>query len=285
MISVTGASGHLGRLVVTGLLDAGVPAAEIVAVVRTPDKVTDLSDRGVQVRQADYTDAASLEAALQGTDRLLLVSGSEVGQRVAQHTNVLQAAKATGVELLVYTSATKADDTPLPLAPEHIATERLIADSGIPAVVLRNNWYLENYDQQIGQAAQTGSLIGSSGSGRIAAATRADYAAAAVAVLTADAPVPGVRELGGDDAFTLADLAAAVSTASGREVTYTDLTAEQHVRALLDAGLPEGTAHFVVGLDQAIGQGALDTGSTDLSQLTGRPTTPLSTYVQGVLSS
>ena len=285
MISVTGASGHLGRLVVTGLLDAGVPAAEIVAVVRTPDKVTDLSDRGVHVRQADYTDAAALERALQGTDRLLLVSGSEVGQRVPQHTNVLQAAKAAGVELLVYTSATKADDTPLPLAPEHIATERLIADFGIPAVVLRNNWYLENYDQQIGQAAQTGSLIGSSGSGRIAAATRADYAAAAVAVLTADSPTTGVFELGGDDAFTLADLAAAVSTASGREVTYTDLTAEEHVRALLDAGLPEGTAHFVVGLDQAIAQGALDTGSTDLSQLTGRPTTPLSTYVQGVLSS
>ena len=285
MISVTGASGHLGRLVVTGLLDAGVPAAEIVAVVRTPDKVADLSDRGVQVRQADYTDVAALEAALQGTDRLLLVSGSEVGQRVAQHTNVLQAAKAAGVELLVYTSATKADDTPLPLAPEHIATERLIADFGIPAVVLRNNWYLENYDQQIGQAAQTGSLIGSSGSGRIAAATRADYAAAAVAVLTADSPATGVLELGGDDAFTLADLAAAVSTASGREVTYTDLSPAQHVQALLDAGLPEGTAQFVVGLDQAIAQGALDTGSTALSELIGRPTTPLSTYVQGVLSS
>lgn len=285
MITVTAASGHLGRLVVTGLLDAGVPAAEVVAVVRDTGKVADLAARGVVVRQADYADAAALETALQGTDRLLLVSGSEVGQRVAQHTNVLQAAQAAGVELLVYTSASKADDTPLPLAPEHIATERLIADSGVPAVVLRNNWYLENYDQQIAQAAQTGTLTGSSGSGRIAAATRADYAAAAVAVLTADSPVTGVFELGGDDAFTLADLAAAVSTAAGREVSYTDLTPEQHVRSLLDAGLPEGTAQFVVGLDQAIAAGALDTGSTALSELTGRPTTPLSTYVQGVLSS
>ncbi|MCZ2831083.1 NAD(P)H-binding protein [Modestobacter sp. VKM Ac-2986] len=285
MISVTAASGHLGRLVVTGLLDAGVPAAEVVAVVRTPAKVADLAARGVQVRQADYTDAATLETALQGTDRLLLVSGSEVGQRVQQHTNVLQAAKAAGVELLVYTSASKADDTPLPLAPEHIATERLIADYDIPAVVLRNNWYLENYDQQITQAAQTGSLTGSSGSGRIAAATRADYAAAAVAVLTAGSPTTGVLELGGDDAFTLADLAAAVSTAAGREVTYTDLTPEQHVRSLLDAGLPEGTAQFVVGLDQAIAAGALDTGSTALSELTGRPTTPLSTHVRSVLGS
>ena len=285
MISVTAASGHLGRLVVTGLLDAGVPAAEVVAVVRSPEKVADLAARGVEVRRADYTDAAALGAALQGTDRLLLVSGSEVGQRVAQHGNVLQAAQAAGVELLVYTSATKADDTPLPLAPEHIATERLIADSGIPAVVLRNNWYLENYDQQIAQAAETGTLTGSSGSGRIAAATRADYAAAAVAVLTAASPAPGVLELGGDHAFTLADLAAAVSTAAGREVTYTDLTPEQHVRSLLDAGLPEGTAQFVVGLDQAIAAGALDTGSTALSELTGRPTTPLSTHVRSVLGS
>jgi len=285
MISVTAASGHLGRLVVTGLLDVGVPAGEVVAVVRTPEKVADLAARGVQVRQADYTDAAALERALQGTDRLLLVSGSEVGQRVAQHTNVLQAARAASVELLVYTSATKADDTPLPLAPEHIATERLIADSGIPAVVLRNNWYLENYDQQITQAARTGTLTGSSGSGRIAAATRADYAAAAVAVLTADSPTPGVLELGGDDAFTLADLAAAVATAAGREVTYTDLTPAEHVRALEEAGLPEGTAQFVVALDQAIAQGALDTGSTDLSQLTGRPTTTLPAHVQSVLGS
>jgi NAD(P)H dehydrogenase (quinone) len=285
MISVTAASGHLGRLVVTGLLDAGVPAGEVVAVVRSPEKVADLAARGVGVRQADYDDAASLVTALQDADRVLLISGSEPGRRVPQHTNVLQAAKAAGVELLAYTSASKADDTPLPLAPEHIATERLIADFGLPAAVLRNNWYLENYDQQIAQAAQTGTLTGSSGSGRIAAATRADYAAAAVAVLTADSPVTGVFELGGDDAFTLADLAAAVAAAAGREVTYTDLTPEQHVRSLLDAGLPEGTAHFVVGLDSSIAQGALDTGSTDLSRLIGRPTTPLSTYVQGVLSS
>lgn len=283
--AVTGASGPLGHRVVEELLTRGVPAGDVVAIVRTPGKVADLAARGVQVRQADYTDAAALQTALQGTDRLLLVSGSEVGQRVAQHTNVLQAAKAAGVELLVYTSAPKADDTPLPLAPDHIATERLIADSGLPAVVLRNNWYLENYDQQITQAAQTGTLTGSSGSGRIAAATRADYAAAAVAVLTADSPAPGVLELGGDDAFTLADLAATVSTVAGRDVTYTDLTPEQHLRSLLDAGLPEGTAQFVVGLDQAIAQGALDTGSTALSELTGRPTTPLSSHVRGVLGS
>jgi len=284
MIAVTGATGHLGRLVVTGLLDAGVPAAEVVAVVRDPGKAADLAAREVVVRQADYADAAALEVALKGVDRLLLVSGSEVGRRVAQHANVLRAAADAGVELVVYTSAPKADDTPLPLAPEHIATERLVADSGIPAVVLRNNWYLENYDQQIGQAAATGTLTGSAGRGRIAAATRADFAAATVAVLTAPQPAPAVLELGGDEAWTLADLAAAVAAATGREVTYQDLSPEEHVRSLVEAGLPEGTARFVAGLDQAIAQGALETGSTALSELTGRPTTTLAAYVRSVLA-
>jgi NAD(P)H dehydrogenase (quinone) len=284
MIAVTGATGHLGRLVVTGLLDAGVPAGEVVAVVRTPEKAADLAASGVQVRQADYTDEAALAQALTDVDRLLLVSGSEVGQRVAQHTNVLQAAKGAGVQLVVYTSAPKADDTPLPLAPEHIATERLIADFGLQAVVLRNNWYLENYDQQIRQAAETGELSGSSGEGRIAAATRADFAAATVAVLTAEQPQPGIVELGGDQAFTLAELAATVAAQTGREVTYRDLTAEEHVSSALAAGLPEGTAQFVVGLDQSIAQGALDTGSTALSQLTGRPTTTLAEHVRTVLA-
>ena len=285
MITVTGASGHLGRLVVTGLLDAGVPAAEVVAVVRTPERAADLAARGVQVRQADYDDPAALQAALQGTDRLLLVSGSEVGQRVVQHSNVLQAATAAGIGLVVYTSAPKADDTPLPLAPEHVATERLIADVGLPAVVLRNNWYLENYDQPITTAASTGEVVGSSGSGRIAAATRADYAAGAVAVLTAEQPEPGIVEVGGDEAFTMADLAAAVAAGTGREVTYRDLTAAEHLASLLGHGLPRQTAEFVVGLDQAIAQGALDTGSTALSTLIGRPTTTLSQYVRTVLGA
>jgi len=285
LITVTGATGHLGRLVVTGLLDAGVPAGEVVAVARSLDKAADLAARGVQVRQADYSDQTALEAALEGTDRLLLVSGSEVGQRVAQHTNVLQAAKANGVGLVVYTSAPKADDTSLPLAPEHVATERLIADFGIPAVVLRNNWYLENYDQPITTAAETGEVVGSSGNGRIAAATRADFAAGAVAVLTADAPEPAILEVGGDEAFSLADLAAAVAAETGREVGYRDLSAAQHLDLLVGQGLPQQTAEFVVGLDQSIAQGALDTGSTALSTLIGRPTTPLAQYVHTVLGT
>jgi NAD(P)H dehydrogenase (quinone) len=284
MIVVTAATGQLGRLVVAGLLEAGVPAAQVVAVTRDPQKAADLTDRGVQVRQADYSDPAALKSALHGADRVLLVSGSEVGQRVAQHGNVLQAAQSAGVELLVYTSGPKVDDTPLPLAPEHLATERLLAKAGIPAVVLRNNWYLENYDQAIGQAAATGEVIGSAGNGRIGAASRADFAAGAVAVLTADQPRPGVLELGGDSAFTLAELAAAVAEQSGREVTYRDLSADEHARALVGHGVPEDVAGFVAAIDQSIGQGALDTGSTALSELIGRPTTTLADHVRDVLA-
>lgn len=284
MIAVTGATGQLGRLVVTGLLEAGVPAGEVVAVVRDPQKASDLADRGVQVRQADYSDPAALQAALRDADRVLLISGSEVGQRVAQHGNVLQAAQSAGVELLVYTSAPKADDSPLPLAPEHLATERLLADAGIPAVILRNNWYLENYDQAIGQAAATGEVIGSAGNGRIAAASRADFAAGAVAVLTVDQPQPGVLELGGDSAFTLAELASVVAEQSGRKVTYRDLSAEEHARALAAHGVPEDVAGFVAAIDQSIGQGALDTGSSALSTLIGRPTTTLANHVRDVLA-
>jgi NAD(P)H dehydrogenase (quinone) len=284
MIAVTGATGQLGRLVVTGLLEAGVPAGEVVAVVRDPQKAGDLADRGVQVRRADYSDPAALRAALQGADRVLLISGSEVGQRVAQHGNVLQAAQSAGVELLVYTSGPKVDDTPLPLAPEHLATERLLGDAGIPAVILRNNWYLENYDQAINQAAATGEVIGSAGNGRIGAASRADFAAGAVAVLTAPQPQPGVLELGGDSAFTLAELAAAVAEQSGREVTYRNLSPEEHARALVGYGVPEDAAGFVAAIDQSIGQGALDTGSTALSELIGRPTTTLADHVRDVLA-
>jgi NAD(P)H dehydrogenase (quinone) len=283
MITVTGASGRLGRLVVAGLLDAGVPAAEVVAVVRSPEKVADLAERGVQVRQADYDDAAAVATALAGTDRLLLISGSELGKRVAQHGTVLEAAQAAGAELVAYTSGPKAEISRLAVAPDHLATERLIAELGLPGAVLRNNWYFENYDQAITRAAEAGEVVGSADGGRIAAATRADLAAGAVAVLTAAEPAPGVYELGGDEAWTLADLAAVVAAATGRQVTYRDLSAEEHARVLEAAGLPDGAVQFVVGTDRAIAEGALDTGSTDLSRLIGRPTTTLAEYVRTVL--
>ncbi|MFY1634792.1 SDR family oxidoreductase [Solwaraspora sp. WMMB335] len=284
MITVTAASGHLGRLVLTDLLDRGLPAEQIAAVARTPEKVAAFTARGVQVRQADYARPDTLGVALAGATKLLFISGSEVGQRRAQHRNVIEAAQAAGVGMIAYTSILKADTSSVPLAEEHLATEHMIRESGLPFVFLRNGWYLENYTEAgLPQALATGSVIGSAGTGRVAAATRADFAAAAVAVLTAAGPVSPagtVYELGGDQPFTLAELAAEISRQVGREITYQDLPADVYAKALTDAGVPEPMAAALAASDVGIARGDLTTDSGDLSRLIGRPTTSLADAVR-----
>ena len=273
-IAVTGATGQLGRLVLDELLTSQEPDS-LVAIVRDAAKARELVARGVQVRVADYSDPAALEAALTGVDRLLLVSGSEVGSRVAQHGAVIDAAKAAGVGQLVYTSAPKADDTPLVLAPEHAATEALIQESGVPFTILRNNWYTENYLDTARQAAVTGEVVGSAGNGRVASASRVDFAEAAAVVLTTDGHLGRTYELAGDVAWTFDDFAAVLSEVAGRPVTYRSVSTEEHTAILQGFGLDAGTAGFVAALDANIRDGALDSASTDLRDLIGRPTTPL----------
>lgn len=283
MITVTGATGHLGGLAVEALLARGVPANQITAVGRTPGKAADLAAKGVEIRQADYTRPETLTAALPGTEKLLLVSGSEVGQRLAQHRNVVDAAVAAGVGLIAYTSILHADTSGAGLAGEHKATEAAIRDSGLPYVFLRNGWYLENYTQNLGPALEQGVLLGSAGDGRVSAATRADYAAAAAAVLTAEGHAGKAYELGGDTAFTMPELAAEVSAQSGRQVTYQDLPAEEYTEALVAAGLPEPVAAMLADNDLAVARGELFTDSGHLSALIGRPTTRLAEAVAAAL--
>ena len=280
---VTGASGHLGHLVVESLLERGVPASDVVAIARTPEAIADLAERGVEVRRADYNDPASLEAAFAGIDRLLLVSGSEVGQRIPQHRNVIDAAKAAGAGFVAYTSITGADRSDLALAAEHRETEQLLAASGLPHALLRNSWYLENYTGQAGTALEHGAVLGAAGEGRVSAATRADYADAAAVVLAGEGHEGAVYELGGDHAFTLAEYVAALSRVSGREVAYRDLSVEDYTAALVAAGLPEGYAAVLADSDRGLSQGALFTDSGDLSRLTGRPTTDLETALRAAL--
>ena len=270
---VTGASGHLGHLVVEALLGRGVPASDLVAMARTPESVADLAERGVEVRRADYDDRASLDAAFAGVDRLLLVSGSAVGQRITQHANVIDAAKAAGVGFVAYTSITRADTSDLALAAEHQATEELLAASGVLHALLRNSWYLENYT---GQAA--------AGEGRVSAATRADYADAAAVVLAGEGHEGAVYELGADRAFTLGEYAAALSRVARREITYRDLSAEDYTAALVAAGLPEGYAAVLADSDRGLSQGALFTDSGDLSRLIGRPTTDVESALRAALA-
>lgn len=284
MIVVTGASGQLGRLVIEALLQK-LPAAEIVAAARTPEKVGDLAVRGVQVRRADYNQPATLDAAFKGADKLLLISSSEVGQRVPQHGAAIDAAKRAGVKLLAYTSVLHADKSPLGLATEHRETEAKLAASGLPHVLLRNGWYTENYAASIPAALAHGVVLGSAGAGRIASAARADYAAAAAAVLLQDNPTSRIYELAGDQAYTLTEFAAEIARQSGKTIAYKDLPEADYKAVLLGAGLPEGLAALLADSDVGASKGGLFDDSGQLSQLIGRPTTPLAATVAAVLEN
>ncbi len=278
MILVTGATGKLGRLVIEELLKK-VPASQLIAAVRNPEKAADLAARGVQVRKADYSQPETLGPAFAGAEKVLLISSSEVGQRAPQHKAVVEAARKAGVRLLAYTSILHAERSRLALAAEHKATEETLRASGLPYVFLRNGWYTENYTESLGPALAHGALVGSAGEGRIAAATRADYAAAAAAVLTGSGHENKVYELAGDNAFTMAELAAEVSRKAGRTIAYNNLPPEEYQGVLEGAGLPGPYAGVLADSDVGASRGELNDSSGDLRRLIGRPTTPLADAV------
>jgi len=282
MIVIAGATGQLGRLVIDSLLQT-VPAARIVAAVRSPAKAADLAARGVQVRHADYTQPDTLRAAFAGATKLLLISSSEVGQRVAQHRAVIAAARQAGVPFVAYTSVLHANTSLLGLAAEHVETEALLMASGLPVALLRNGWYTENYTASVPAALTHGALLGSAGGGRIASAARADYAAAAAAVLTREGQAGQVYELAGDAAYTLTELAAEVARQAGRPVAYNNLPEADYQAALLGFGLPAHVAHLLAGSDTAASKGALFDEGRQLSALIGRPTTPMAASVAAAL--
>ncbi|HCT2146021.1 SDR family oxidoreductase [Raoultella ornithinolytica] len=282
MIAITGATGQLGHLVLQNLLKT-TAASQIVAIVRNPAKAEALSQQGIVVRQADYTDEAAFTAALQGVDKLLLISSSEVGQRTPQHRNVIHAAKAAGVKFIAYTSLLHADKSPLGLHVEHVETEKMLADSGIPYALLRNGWYTENYLASAPPALEHGVFIGAAGDGKIASATRADYAEAAARVIAEEGHAGKVYELAGDEAWTLSELAAALSKKSGKNVVYQNLSEADFAAALKSVGLPAGLADMLADSDVGAAKGGLFDDSRTLSALIGRPTTPLAESIKGIL--
>ncbi|GIM93773.1 SDR family oxidoreductase [Paractinoplanes toevensis] len=270
-IVVTGASGQLGRLTVEALLNRGVPASGIVATSRDVTKIKDFADRGVDVRQADFAEPDSLPAAFEGADRLLLISTTTPSERVANHRRAIDAAVAAGMSLVAFTSMLHADTSTTSLAPTHRATEQYLRER-LPSVMLRNGWYLENYTVQLPQVLHGGVLVGAAGQGRISAATRADYADAAAVVLTTDGHTSQAYELGGDEAFTLTELAAAISAATGKRIEYTDLPVDAFARLLTDAGVPAELADVLADADRAMSRDEFRTSSGDLRRLIGRPT-------------
>jgi NAD(P)H dehydrogenase (quinone) len=280
MIAITGATGHLGRLTIQALLNH-ISAHKIIAIVRSPEKAADLAAQGVQVRQADYHQPEALQAALQGVQKLLLISSSDLNDRLGQHRHVIEAAKQAGVKLLAYTSILRADTSKLSLAADHKATEELIRASGLPFMFLRNSWYLENYN--LAQAVEHGVIAGSAGNGRVSAATRADYAAATAAALIQPKLENAIYELGGDQAFTLTELAAELQAQSGRPVVYQNMPPEAYAGMLQSFGLPAVVSEMLADSDVQLERGELYTERKDLSQLIGRPTTTLSEALKAAL--
>ena len=280
-IGITGATGQLGQLVVEQL-KTKIPASDIVALVRTPAKAASL---GIAAREADYTKPDTLAKALPGIDTLLLISSSEIGQRDVQHRAIIDAAKKAGEKWIVYTSILDADKSVVDLASEHRATEATLKASGIPVTLLRNGWYNENFANSILGAVAGGTLYGSAGDGKISAASRTDFAAAIVAVLTGKGHQGKTYELAGDGAFTLAELAAEISRQSGKTIPYKNIPEADYAAALAGHGVPEGFAKLIAGWDTATSKGALFTTSRDLSTLTGRPTTPIAVTVKAVLKN
>lgn len=282
MIAVTGATGQLGRLVIEALLKT-VPANQIVAAVRNVAKAADLEAKGILVRQADYSKPTTLTSAFTGVDKLLLISSSEVGQRAPQHQAVIDAAKAAGVKLLTYTSILRADTSPLQLAEEHRVTEAYIKQSGLPAVLLRNGWYSENYTMGVVAAIEHGAVAGCANDARLATATRQDYAEAAAKVLTSDNQAGKVYELAGDTAFTLTDFANTISRLSGKKVVYQNLSEADYVALLEKVGVPGPFAAVLGNSETAAAKGGLFDDGHQLSKLIGRPTTPISESIQAAL--
>ena len=283
MIAVTGATGQLGRLVIEALLKK-VPAEQIVAAVRSPEKAADLAAKGVTVRKADYSQPDTLMSAFSGVDKLLLISGSEVGQREAQHQAVINAAKSASVKFIAYTSLLHADSSPLGLGVEHRATEALLQASGIPFALLRNGWYTENYAASIAPALTHHAFIGSAGEGRIASAARRDYAEAAAEVISRDDQAGKIYELAGDDSYTLAEFAADIARQSGEQVDYVNLSPAEFAAALKGAGLPDGLAEMLADSDKGASQGGLFDDSRSLSKLIGRATTPWQDVIKATLA-
>ncbi len=282
---VTGASGQLGRLVIDGLLKT-VPASQIGVLVRSEKAAAEFAARGLHVHNGDYSRPDSLKAAFAGVDRALLISSSEIGQRTAQHRNAIEAARQAGVKLLAYTSLLHADTSPLGLAEEHRQTEAALKASGVPHALLRNGWYSENYAASIPAALAHGALLGSANAGRIASAARADYAEAAVRVLTAAEPQAGrIYELAGDGSYTLAEFAAELSKQSGKTVAYRDLPQANYEAALVGAGLPGPFAALLADSDAGAAKGALFDDSHTLSQLIGHPTTPIAATISAALKA
>ncbi|WP_296280102.1 SDR family oxidoreductase [uncultured Acinetobacter sp.] len=282
-IAITGATGQLGELVIQNLLKS-TKAENIVALVRNVEKAQSLKQQGVELRLFNYDQPETLVPALEGIDKLLLISANEIGRRTPQHQAVIQAAISANVPYIAYTSLLNAPTSLLGLAQEHRETEALILQSGLKYTFLRNNWYNDNYLVNVQHTAETGILYGSTQDGKISSASRLDYAEAAATVLSTKGHENKIYELAGSTSFTLADLASYIANASGKALDYQNISAEDYTQALTAAGLPSALINVIVDADIQTTKGAMFSDSKDLERLIGRKTTPIQDQVTALFN-
>ncbi|WP_419703051.1 SDR family oxidoreductase [Promicromonospora sp. NFX87] len=279
-IAIIGATGQLGGHTIDALLERGIPAGDLLALGRDTERLTALTERGLRTATLNLDDVDGTATQLADVDKLLLVSVGAPGQALAPRGNAIEAARRAGVGHLVYTSALQAPTTILGLAAEHKATEELVTASGLPATFLRNGWYTENHQQDFTSARETGVIANSVGDGRLATASRRDFAEAAAVVLTTPGHEGRAYELSGDTAWSFEEFAAIAAKVLGTSVRYEALTPEQEHKQLLAFGLDEGTAGFMVALNGNMRDGALAPTPGDLARLIGHPTQPLETTLR-----
>ncbi|TGK03428.1 SDR family oxidoreductase [Leptospira selangorensis] len=266
-VLVTGASGHLGKIILEELLKRG--HNKIIATTRKPESLQDFATRGVTVRKASFDDPASLVAAFQGADRVLIISTDNIGNRIEEHKNAVDAAVNIGAKRILYTSLTKADEVPVTFAFEHEGTEEKIKQSGLAYTILRNNMYSDYLIPKLQHAIASGSLYGSGGVGACAYVSRTDCAKAAAAALLSPEAGNKILEIGGPKAWTYAELAKFTSELVNKPISYVDLPAEELSKALVGAGVPKPMADALASFDVSIREGYLKEVNSSAKDLIG----------------
>lgn len=281
-ILVTGASGQLGRAVVRHLLESqGVAPASLIAVTRDPAKLADLAAKGVTVRAGDFKAADTLPAAFAGADKVLIISGADIGQRLPQHQAAVAAAVKAGASRIAYTSMPNPEPGNRVLfAPEHFGTEQAIKETGLPYTIFRNGWYQENLMLALPAAFASGSWYTSSGQGRIAHAARDDMAAAIAGALAADEGESVTYTLTGPEALTSDEIAARAAKALGKPLQVVHVTDEQLAEGLKAAGVPEAFIPLTVSFDTNTREGGFDLVTGDIERLSGRAPSPIESFFE-----
>ncbi|MBP1857361.1 SDR family oxidoreductase [Rhizobium herbae] len=286
---VTGATGKLGRLVLDELLASGkVSPADIIATSRDTEKLADYAAKGVQTRAANFDDAASLEAAFTGADRILIISTDaldEPGKRLRQHLTAVAAAQKAGAKHILYTSMPNPETSVIPFAPDHLGTENAIKATGIAYTILRNGWYMENLFLALPHAIADGKWYSASGKGQLAHIARADIAKATAAALASGSTESVTYTLTGDTKHTVDDIAAIVSTVTGKPLEVVDVTDEQLAGGLKAAGLPDFFIPVIVSFDTNTREGHIDLVTGDATKLSGAKLTTLKDFLEASKSA